>query len=75
MRVLVLSNLYPPDFFGGYELGCRQAAGALADAGHDVLVLTSAPRVPVSSEPHVRRELQLTDVYNPYLQSLSLIHI
>jgi glycosyltransferase involved in cell wall biosynthesis len=69
MRVLVLSNLYPPDFLGGYELGCRQAADALAEAGHEVLVLTSAPRLPVPSEPHVRRALQLTDVYNPYLQN------
>src|SRR5262249_15255212 len=69
MRILVLSNLYPPDFFGGYELGCRQAADALADAGHEVLVLTAAPRVPVPSEPRVRRALQLTDVYSPYLQS------
>jgi glycosyltransferase involved in cell wall biosynthesis len=69
MRILVLSNLYPPDFFGGYELGCRQAADALADAGHDVLVLTAAPRVPVPSEPRVRRAFQLTDVYSPYLQS------
>jgi glycosyltransferase involved in cell wall biosynthesis len=69
MRILVLSNLYPPDFFGGYELGCRQAADALAEAGHELLVLTSAPRTPVPPEPHIRRALHLTDVYNPYLQS------
>ncbi|HEY7425728.1 MAG TPA: glycosyltransferase family 4 protein [Gemmataceae bacterium] len=69
MKVLVLSNLYPPDFLGGYEIGCRQAADALAESGHDVLVLTSAPRLPAPSEPHVRRALQLTDVYNPYFQS------
>ena len=24
MRILVLSNLYPPHFLGGYELACRQ---------------------------------------------------
>jgi glycogen(starch) synthase len=78
MRILVLSNLYPPDFFGGYELGCRQAADALAGAGHDVHVLTAAPRVPLPYPPssgggrggaHVRRSLQLIDVYSPYLQS------
>lgn len=55
MRILVLSNLYPPDFLGGYELGCRQAAEALAAAGHDVLVLTSAPRRPMPTEPRIRR--------------------
>jgi glycosyltransferase involved in cell wall biosynthesis len=79
MRILVLSNLYPPDFFGGYELGCWQAADALAEAGHDVLVLTAVPRVPSpcllpneggkGREPEVRRAFQLTDVYSSYLQS------
>jgi glycosyltransferase involved in cell wall biosynthesis len=68
MRVLVVSNLYPPDFVGGYEQGCRQVAGALADCGHDVLVLTSAPRLPVPAEPHVRRALHLTDVWTPAFQ-------
>ena len=29
MRVLVISNLYPPDFLGGYELACGQAAEGL----------------------------------------------
>lgn len=69
MRILVLSNLYPPDFFGGYELGCRQVVDALAKAGHEIRVLTSAPRLPVPSQAHVRRIFQLTDTYNPYLQS------
>jgi glycosyltransferase involved in cell wall biosynthesis len=33
-----------------------------------VLVLTSVPRLPVPPEPHVRRALQLTDVYTPGFQ-------
>lgn len=41
MRILVVSNLYPPFFIGGYEIGCKQAVDALKDKGHDVLVLTS----------------------------------
>ena len=24
MKILVISNLYPPDALGGYEMGCRQ---------------------------------------------------
>jgi hypothetical protein len=28
VKVLVVSNLYPPDVMGGYELGCRQAVDA-----------------------------------------------
>jgi glycosyltransferase involved in cell wall biosynthesis len=66
MRILVLSNLYPPDYVGGYEIGCSQAVDALRARGHEVLVLTSAPRLPVLHEAHVRRALQLTDVYSKY---------
>jgi glycogen synthase len=41
MRVLVLSNFYPPHFIGGYELGCRDVVEGLKARGHDVRVLTS----------------------------------
>lgn len=41
MRILVVSNLYPPHHIGGYELSCRQAALWLKARGHDVRVLTS----------------------------------
>lgn len=68
MRILVLSNLYPPDFLGGYELGCRQAVDGLAGRGHDVLVLTSVPRLPAPAQAGVRRALHFTDVYTPSLQ-------
>jgi len=67
VKVLVVSNLYPPDFIGGYELGCRQAVDALRDRGHEVRVLTSTPRTPVPSLPHVRRRLRCNfDHCNPY---------
>lgn len=60
MRILVISNLYPPHVIGGYELGCRDVVDALRRRGHDVRVLTStyglaAPEV----EDHVHRELSL----------------
>ena len=41
MRVLVISNLYPPHYIGGYELGCRDVVEALRRRGHAVTVLTS----------------------------------
>jgi glycogen(starch) synthase len=41
MRVLILSNFYPPHFIGGYELGCSDVVEALRARGHDVGVLTS----------------------------------
>jgi glycogen(starch) synthase len=41
MRILVVSNLYPPYFIGGYELGCRDIVEGLRARGHEVRVLTS----------------------------------
>lgn len=41
MRILVLSNFYPPHFFGGYELQCEVYTEALREHGHEVRVLTS----------------------------------
>ena len=69
MKILVLSNLYPPDYIGGYECGCKQAVDALRARGHDVLVLTTAPRTPVPHVPHVRRSWRMTDVWNQYMAS------
>jgi len=67
MKILVISNLYPPDILGGYEMGCRQAADRLRAAGHEVYVLTSVPRAKaVPTEPHVARHLKLADVYDQY---------
>ena len=41
MRILVVSNFYPPQFIGGYELACRDMVDALRGRGHEVCVLTS----------------------------------
>jgi glycosyltransferase involved in cell wall biosynthesis len=67
MRILLLSNLFPPDAMGGYERGARQVADALRARGHEVRVLTSIPRAPVPPEPHVRRTLRLVDIWSDYL--------
>jgi glycogen synthase len=66
MKVLALSNLYPPDFIGGYELACAHAVESLAARGHEVRVLTCAPRRPVPHDPRVARTLRLADVYDTY---------
>jgi hypothetical protein len=38
---MVISNLYPPYYVGGYEIGCQDAVEALKARGHEVKVLTS----------------------------------
>jgi glycogen synthase len=41
VRILVVSNLFPPYYRGGYELRCRQVAQALVRRGYTVQVVTS----------------------------------
>lgn len=41
MRVLFVSNLYPPNVVGGYEELCHEVASRFAARGHEVAVLTS----------------------------------
>jgi glycosyltransferase involved in cell wall biosynthesis len=45
VKILIVSNLYPPHYLGGYELRCAQVAEALLRAGHEVQVITSEYRV------------------------------
>lgn len=47
MKILLISNLYPPLFLGGYEIRCAQVAEALRARGHDVRVLTSVYGLPI----------------------------
>jgi glycosyltransferase involved in cell wall biosynthesis len=44
MRITVVSNLYPPHYAGGYELGCRDVVNCLRARGHVVAVVTSTFR-------------------------------
>ena len=41
MKILFVSNLYPPNVLGGYERLCFEVATELSQRGHDVVVLTS----------------------------------
>jgi glycogen(starch) synthase len=42
VRILVVSNFYPPHVIGGYEIGCSDVVEALKSRGHDIRVLTSS---------------------------------
>ena len=70
MRILVVTNLYPPHHVGGYELGCRDVVEKLRARGHAVQVLTSSFRKAGASNPlaeaAVWRTLQFnTDAASP----------
>ncbi|MDQ6700977.1 MAG: glycosyltransferase, partial [Acidobacteriota bacterium] len=41
MRIVFVSNIFPPHVRGGYELGCQRIAERCHELGHEVTVLTS----------------------------------
>lgn len=63
-RVLVVTNMYPPHHYGGYELSCRDVVERWRARGHEVAVLTTDMRVggvtdpPGEREAGVRRDLR-----------------
>lgn len=70
MRLLFLSNLYPPTSNGGYEQWCQEMADGLRARGHDVVVLTSGNnQAPVQPDPAwVHRVLHME------MEFVSLVH-
>lgn len=69
MRVLFLSNFYPPHDYGGYEQWCHEVATGLCARGHEVNILTSRYQVQANgeSEPSsVTRTLYLETDLNYY---------
>jgi glycosyltransferase involved in cell wall biosynthesis len=71
MRILILSNLYPPNVVGGYERLCFEVTAGLAALGHDMVVLTTRYGGKVADYPGQRilRELDLltgADIYTPF---------
>jgi glycogen synthase len=72
MRILFLSNLYPPNVLGGYERLCFEVASGLSSRGHQVRVLTSDYGGRVEDYPGqtVERTLRIFaadgDIYQPF---------
>lgn len=65
MRILILSNLFPPEFVGGAEILCEQVCRALHARGHEVTVLTSGTAVEADARAAypVLRTLRLTQPF------------
>jgi glycosyltransferase involved in cell wall biosynthesis len=72
MKILFLSNLYPPNVVGGYERLCFEVVSGLAARGHQVHVLTSDYGNEVKDYPGqvVERSLKIFaatgDIYHPF---------
>ncbi len=80
MRILTLTNLYPPFYVGGYELRCAAITEALRQRGHTVHVLTSNHGTDSQADPpeqtHVQRSLRIHGYYgHPWLGLNQLQHL
>jgi glycogen synthase len=73
MRVLFLTNLYPPLSSGGYEQWCEEAAEGLRARGYDIRVLTTRPfrELTQADPPWVQRELYMEMDFGTSANSLS----
>ena len=61
MRILTLSDLFPPHVIGGYEVACRNVVAGLRDRGHVVEVLAShAPIATPDDPPWLHRVMALS---------------
>jgi len=66
MNVLIISNLYPPNVLGGYEILCGQVVQYLIERQHTVHVLTSDHGV-ISGKRNKKEEQQVTRSLRLYL--------
>lgn len=57
MRILVLSNLYPPAAVGGYERMCRDVVDRFRQRGHEIVVLTTNFGGTIDDDPALHRRL------------------
>lgn len=57
MRVLFVSNRFPPDFVGGYEISAWNVATQLLKRGHEVHVLTKKAVFLNDKDPRIYRVL------------------
>jgi glycogen synthase len=80
MKILVLTNLYPPHYLGGYELICHMVVNELRARGHELRILTSNHKVEgqafAGTEVGIERSLRIHGFYShPWRGILRLRHL
>ncbi|RCJ29127.1 hypothetical protein A6770_01700 [Nostoc minutum NIES-26] len=64
MKILFISNIFPPHVRGGYELGCLELAEKYQDLGHSVIVATSENTAQVCRYPEPKH-IDVRKIFNP----------
>ncbi len=65
MRILIISNLFPPTVLGGYEILCEQVCSELQEMGHDIRILTTPAAQAETTRFRMDRSLSL---YLPFVE-------
>ena len=64
MKILILTNLFPPYHGGTFDLRCEQVSEALRKRGHTIRVLTSNHGIKSEQRnPELHRRLWLNNVH------------
>ncbi|MDD4310437.1 MAG: hypothetical protein PHO32_08660, partial [Candidatus Cloacimonetes bacterium] len=71
MRILCISNYYPPYFEGGYEISVKESMDYLAEMGHEIFILCGSKGVanPSLNWEYIPREPVRTLKYINYQHS------
>lgn len=64
MKILFISNIFPPHVRGGYELGCLELAEKYQDLGHSVIVATSENTAQLCRYPEPKH-IDVRRIFNP----------
>lgn len=75
MKILILTNYYPPFYKGGYELACETTVKFLRNQGHTMYILTGDYQVEkdLSSSPWDRGTIEPDRAYRLY-QFIDYLH-
>lgn len=69
MRILLITEMYPPDADGGQEVNAQKLAETLMSEGHDVAVLTAKHRARYSGPPEKRDYVHRVLCHAPFLEA------
>ena len=74
MKILTVTNYYPPYYIGGYEIACKETMDFLIGRGHEVTVLASNYGSS-KSQTYIKREMHLISYpNNPRLKRMREEH-
>lgn len=74
MKLVVVTNCFPPNAIGGAELTAQTIAGVFRAEGHDVVFITLSTDLTIPSDSLDVRQLPMFNIYDPWREeSVSVV--